>query len=261
MNRRKITLLSVTITLLMVGALFSSFLLSGWAGQNREPIALPPKDAQTDRPAGNIPAPLLSFAPYDPLVLNVSTAREVVATLSRPSAYRCYIRVTWLWPTGSSSCAYRLSVRGELSAVEQYDGDVSPSVSREPDLRFLIGGGRLLGWVPRSGVFYDGALGSDTTDNLCRIPTYEDLLELPDGAITDIRYEPGENGIYLAVDTQEDLYIGRYLLSIDNGLLHQAFFYDINNEDELVYHMEITDYQPGDPGDEYFRQPDGTVGI
>jgi hypothetical protein len=121
---------------------------------------------------------------------------------------------------------------------------------------------RQLRWAPRSsdGVIYDGARGADSEDSLCSVPTYEGLLKLPAAAITGIGYEYS-GGRFLIVSTQEELYIGQYWLSTDTGLLHQAFFYNTENPAELVYSMKITDYCEGDPGDGYFTQPDGTVGL
>ncbi|MCL2030281.1 MAG: hypothetical protein FWG93_01920 [Oscillospiraceae bacterium] len=270
MSRGKITVLSVTITLLMVGALLTSFFLSGWAGRDRPPIELPPKDAQTGRPDGDIPRPMISFPPYRPLGFDPATAPQVIETLSRSRAYLCDIRVQWLWAGGGVSRTYRLAVRGDLYGVMEFSGDVDLSgpVLPTPDYYYLMNPERQLRWTSQArgdmiGVIYEGARGTESADELCSVPTYENLLNLPEGAITYIDYETGEQGRFLVVNTREKLYIGHYLLSEETGLLHQAFFYDIDDPDPTrpVYCMEMTAYREGDPGDGYFTQPEGTVKI
>jgi hypothetical protein len=266
MSRRRITFLSVTITLVMVGALLTSFFLSGWAGSDRTPIALPPRDAYMEHPAGSIPDPTISFKPYLPIGLDVSTAQNVVETLHRPSEYRCDIRVRWHWPGGAASRVYRLAVRGDLYAVREYAGHISLSGDEflQADYITLMNDERQLRWTPNAsdGVTYEGARGTESADDLCSIPTYEDLLRLPEDAITDIGYETDEDGgHFLVVDTQEELYIGRYRISMNTGLLCEARFYNVEDPSELVYSMEMTNYREGDPGNRYFIQPDGTIGL
>lgn len=248
MNRGRITILSVLITLLMVAALLSSFFLSGWAGQNQDPIIIAPKTEQPGRPDGHVPDPRVSRTPFRPLDLTVSRAREIVETLARPHAYSCDITVRWLWPSegGSqdASRTYRMSVRGGLCAI------VENSALRQT--HFLMDGDRFLCWTSGGGVIYDGVRGSATADSLCSVPTYEDLLTLPDGAITDIRHETRDDEGFVVVETLDDLYLGQYWIHIETGLLRQAFFHNAETPDELVYTMEMTRYEEGDPGDGAF---------
>lgn len=250
MSRRRITAFSVIIALLMVAALFMSFFLSGWSRHERPIINLPPKGNQVGQPNENIPDPGISFAPNEPLELGVSSAQEVIATLSRPSRYQCEIQVRWYWSDGDSGRNYTLSVRDDLFSIEQW------VVRGRVDLKLLGDNEQLLWWTGSSGVVvYGGQRGEISPDDLCAVPTYEDLLELPDDAFLDIGYQTTEQGRFLAVRAFDGTYYGNYFLSIDTGLLHQAFFYDTSDATEPVYRMDMTRYKEGDPGDEAFAQP------
>lgn len=255
MNRGKITGLSVVIALLMVSALFLSFFLSGWTQRDQDGIVLPSKANPTGAPNGNVPDPGISFAPTIPLELGLSHARETIATLSRSDRYQCDLLVRWFWPEGQSSWEYVLSVRGDLFSIER------KAVSGQPKLRVLGNLERLLWWTGDSSVVHDGQAGNFTRDDLCAVPTYESLLTLSDGAITDIGYQETERGRFLAVRAYDGVYYGEYLLSVDTGLLHQAVFYDTPNTEQPAYRMDMTRYQEGDPGDAVFTPPnEATLG-
>ncbi|MDR1736590.1 MAG: hypothetical protein LBR85_06965 [Oscillospiraceae bacterium] len=246
MNRRRLTLLSVTIALLLTVALLSSFLLSGWLSPGRASIELPPRTVESGAPIGSArPGPLISADPQVPLELDVSTARRVIATLRRPADYYCKIQTRTYWPGGETSEIFILAVRGpEIHIGHQNTSGSTDYIIRCDGERFALSMGEVESTPIMRGAF--------SLDDLCGAPTYEDLVSLPDGAITEIGYQNGESGRFLTVRTFESPYIGEYFVNADTGLLQQAIFRNPDGERDIAIQMDMTEYTLGDPGDEYF---------
>lgn len=245
MENKNRNILVVLIAIVIVAAVFSSFGLTLYSG-NLPEIVLP-----TPIPSGAQSEPPTAAPEGDTVWVDVTpqTVQSVIRTLSRPVSYYREISNTYeggaavtsrVWVDGGwtrtettlAGGAVRHTLVGEGTVYYWYGGDVearqAPADEKSPDL--------------------DGP----------HIPTYEDVLAVDMGDITDTGYEEkgGLDCVYVQVEDAELGYQTRYWISVDSRLLVAA---ETVKDGQAV--MSMSGYsleQPVASGTQ-FSLPDGTV--
>ncbi|MBO4330997.1 MAG: hypothetical protein J5827_02870 [Oscillospiraceae bacterium] len=191
-------------------------------------------------------------ADHAPLSAEVTpeTVQAVIRTLSRPDSYSRSVTVESSWLGGSAQ--YRISswVKGgrERLAVE-CDGwdEVKNILLTEDEITVWYGSdtsGRYTAPRPH------GESGPGLGDELGMIPTYEDVLELDAGRITDAGYVQ-RDGWKIMAATVDDItgYDRYYYISPDTGLLEAAEAFD---GERRVYLMTAGAAELNAPDDSLF---------
>ena len=251
MNRTRLMLLTACTVLLLIGAVLFSTILTAQMRAPTPDIALPPpEEVPSGGIGGALPPPMIPFDPYTVLDTSPEDARDIIATLRPPESYSMAASVEWLWGEGGSATKhFRLAVRGELFSVREL-------VTGGEEIRLVGDGQALTVWSgDSSSVVYTGVQGLWDVDDFCAMPTYEDLLHLPDGMIYGLSYQEESGSKYLVVYTRDELYQGQYVLSLDTGLLSQASFYDAGDEEVLVYRYNQLSFSSAVPEEEEFITP------
>lgn len=238
----------IAVTLLIVGAMFTSFGRSLFT-MNTPEVVLPSSSAGPGDPSGSSSG---GGELYQPVQVAPDTVREVVATLARPASYYRELTVETFWSGGSSSTQVQVWSDGDWSHSRQ----VLPSGVIRHD---LVGEDVLYYWYEGSQQYERAPADERSSDLAQHIPTYETVLALDADEILDAGYEVrGELPcIYVEVSRQGSAARERYWVSVDNGLLVSAEMWE---EEQLVYRMSAySPVQSPCPTDAEFALPDGEV--
>ena len=182
--------------------------------------------------------------------ITTETVQRVVATMSRLEAYSRTVTVETFWEGGSQSAELQTYVSGSLTRVDSRQADGS--------IRHLLTDGET------SCIWYDDArewislpAGDFTSDTEQRIPTYEDILELPVSEIASASYGDYQGLYCIAVETLPDGegYYTQYWISAEAGLLAGSETYQW---EELVYRMTALTVDASTPSEDLFLLPDGS---
>jgi hypothetical protein len=244
MNRNKMTLLSVAAAVLMACALMGSVWFAYFSGGGAS-FELPPPLSPGSLPGDASPGLSLGGQSFTPLTVDARNVQVLLATVERPAAYRMTVDCVTYWPGGEETVTRHLAHREGLTRLETV-----------PEQNRLITPARTYVWTGAviHEVFPEG-VGAEA---LAGIPTWEDIISLPAESIllAEYLYMPGAR--MLRIQTQEAVYQGEYVLSLETGLLVRAAFTDAYGL--LAYEVK-TQGPPvvGDPGDEWFTLPDGRL--
>lgn len=178
------------------------------------------------------------------------TVQAAVATLSRPDSYRRTITVEQFW--GESSGTYELTttVSGGWTRTDRTmpDGRIRHCIN---------GSDTVYIWYNNETRLYTGVPGEITADHEQSIPTYEEILELPQEEIqfADYRCVSNVNCIYVEAGPADGSYTLRYWVNVETGLLVVA---EKLIEDEAVYRMASLSIDQTEPSAAEFTLPNGT---
>jgi len=245
-------LIAITVTLLVVVAMFASFGPSLFTGSTPQ-VVLPTQDASQSNTD-----PDTSLEDHENQFLRVEvtpgTVQSVIASLSRSTSYYREVLVENFWEEGSSTITtVRFWTDGGWSHITQ----TLPSGLIRHD---LVGEGQVYYWYDGEESWLTAPADESAADIAQHIPTYETVLDLEPESITATGYDmQGELPcIYVQVQQDVDGYIERYWISVDSGLLVRA---EALEHDTLVYSMTaLTPIQtPGPVSADTFTLPDGTV--
>lgn len=249
MDRKKRTLFAVLIATVIVLAVFASFAITLF-GQEDYQIKLPDltDDAATN-PSGD------QSDPGDQSIrieVTPETVQSVIATLDRPRSYYREIDLE-LWADVDTTA---------LSTAQVWvDGSWTRSTVTTPGgviQHNLVGEGTRWLWYEGNEKVLSFPADESIADAVQRIPTYEDVLEMPKEQITATGYETyaGADCVYVETE-QEDLNSReRYWISVSDGLLVAA---ERVKDDLVVYRMTAQSTVSPAPLDSSFALPDGTV--
>ena len=245
MEPKKRLLLAAAITVLIVGAMFTSFGRSLFA-LNIPQVVLPQEGAasssQQEEEQGS----------YLRVEVTPETVQSVVAELARSESYYREVTVEDFWATGSSSVLIRCWVDGGWSHSVQ----TLPSGLVRHD---VVGEGTVYYWYEGSSAWLTVPADAYSADLSQRLPTYETVLALDPADIRSTGYElRGERAcVFVEVDCGEEDRVERYWIGVDSGLLVSA---ETWRGEELLYRMTgYGDIQSPCPADSRFTLPDGTV--
>lgn len=251
MERKKRTLFAVLIATIIVVAVFSSFAFNLFRQDDYE-IRLPDlSTGQEDDQTGG------EDDDGNPLVrveITPQTVQRVIGkTLVRPSSYYREISME-LW-AGSGDPALT------TAKVWVDDGWIHTEVTL-PNGKVqhnLAGDETHWIWYDKETEAVSFPADQDTADVIQRIPTYEDVLALPQRAISDTGYEKygGVDCIFVEVEQAELNSRERYWIAVSDGLLTAAE--RVDHDGQLLYRMTASNTESPAPLYSSFALPDGTV--
>lgn len=249
MERKKRTLFAVLIATIIVVAVFSSFAMNLF-DQNDYQVGLPDLSAAPgeERPGEE--------DDYNDQFIRVEitpeTVQSVIETLSRPQSYYREIRIE-LWASEDDPAV--------TTAAVWVDGGWTRTVVTTPSgsvQHNLVGDSTHWVWYDGDDIAASFPADQAVSDLVQRIPTYEDVLELPLRDITATGYEKYDKTdcIYVEVEQEELDSRERYWISVSDGLLVAA---ERVKDDQLLYRMTAQNTESPAPLSSSFALPDGEV--
>ena len=249
MERKKRTLFAVLIATIIVLAVFASFAITLF-GQGDYQIKLP--DLSDDSQANSTGDPGNSGGSFIRIEVTPKTVQNVIATLDRPRSYYRELNLE-LWADAETSAV--------TTARVWVDGGWTHAVVTAPGgliQHNLVGGEEHWLWYEgdENALVFPADQAAD--DLVQRIPTYEDVLSLPQRWITAAGYEAyaGTDCVYVEIEQAELNSVERYWISVSDGLLMGA---ERVKDDLVVYRMTAQSTVSPAPLDSSFALPDGTV--
>ncbi len=229
----------ITVTLLLVLAVFLLVFLFGWLDSSTAPVILPETTASI--PAGSVSRPEgLSMAAVTP-----ETVQAVLATLVKPDAYSRSLTVERFWQGGSSTWQVQVWQKGGMTRIS-----VTPEIGAVRHI--LCDSEQIRLWYEGSAdrVFTYSPGSAALADTLQMLPSYEDVLALDPAAIIEAGYVQREGQWRIMTAARpEGEYLTVYYLSIETGLLEYAERWD---GDTLVYRMTAGTADLAAPPDSLF---------
>lgn len=179
------------------------------------------------------------------------TVQAAIETLHRPEAYSRTVTVEYLWTGGSGTIELSTAVSAPWTRVDRTlpDGQVRHSIT-DGETTYI--------WYNGESEVYTGPAGAISADAEETIPTYEDVLALPQDHIVQADYRVVSDVRCIYAETAEDAwgYAQRYWVSVDTGLLVVA---ERLQKGETVYRMAALEADQTAPPAETFTLPDGTA--
>lgn len=248
MERKNRNILVVLIAVVIAVAMISSFGFGIFAPDTAS-IVLP-------EPVASSGLELSTGGPEDGLVqvdVTPQTVQNVIATLSRPESYYREVTVEDFWGDGESGTTVAkvwVDAGWTRTEVTWPGGTVRNSIVGEEQVWFWYGNDRSALTAPADE--YSADLEGQ------RIPTYETVLALEQESISAASYEEkgGLSCIYVETTADDEMYVERYWVSIDSGLLVCA---ETEQAGVLVYRMSAYTVEQPVPADTTFALPDGTI--
>lgn len=249
MERKRRGLFVVLVATIIVLAIFSSFAINLFGGEEYQ-IKLPDLTGDADtNPSGS-----QSSSGDQSIRIEVTpeTVQSVIATLSRPRSYHRTINLE-LWADGETSA--------QTSVMVWVDGGWTRSTVKVPSgliQHNLVGEGTRWLWYEGEETALSFPAGEAVADTVQRIPTYEDVLELPMDRITTAAYVSyaGTDCVFVEVEQEGLVSWERYWISVSDGLLVAA---ERVKDGLVVYRMSVQSTVSPAPLDSSFALPDGTV--
>ena len=242
MNRRKMTVLSVVLSVLVL--LLAAFIVRSNL-QSHDRIVLPPVEsggAQSGTEG-------MESEFVQRVEIRSDTVQSAIASLEHSGEYARTITIERFWTGGHSVSVTNAFASGGWLRLD--------SLETSADVRHTIlsDDGTVYIWYNNERVCFSApaALSEDAEQGIL---TYEDVLALPAEQIVlaDYRNYEGAECIYAETAADENGRRESYWVSTADGLLHAAERYD---GDKLVYRMLVT--QPNlEMLSSAFTLPDGT---
>ncbi len=249
MERKRRTLLAVLIATIIVLAVFASFAITLF-GQENYQIKLP--DLTDDTQVDSTNEPGSSGGSFIRIEVTPQTVQNVIATLNRPRSYYRELNME-LWADAETSAVTTVQVWVD-------GGWTRTSVTAPGGLiqHNLLDGQQRWLWYEGDETARTFPVDGISADLVQRIPTYEDVLNLPQERITAAGYETyvGADCVYVEVEQTELNSRERYWVSVSDGLLMGA---ERVKDDLVVYRMTAQSTVSPTPLDSSFVLPDGTV--
>lgn len=247
-ERRRRALFAVLIATILVVAVFASFALNLF-DRNEYQVQLPGLSEEAD--------PNQSGSGGDGRFIRVEvtpeTVQSVIAkTLSRPQSYYREISIE-LWAGGEEAAL--------TTAQVWVDGGWTRSDVTAPSglvQHNLVGDGVRWLWYDDDSEAVSLPAEQAVSDLVQRVPTYEDVLALPQETITAAGYEKyaKTDCIFVEVEQEELGSCERYWIAVSDGLLVAA---ERVKDDQLLYRMAVLSTESPAPLNSSFALPDGTV--
>ena len=247
-GRRRLTppiIASIGATVLVI-TLFLSFLFSSGLMHPRSAGIELPGEAD-GAPVVSTGSKTLTVQSVADVEINLNNARQVIASLSRPTeySYRVENRLAY---TGGSSALYCIRyARNDAVRTDTVDaaGTVQSTLLRVDSVAYA--------WNAGERSFYKGSWGDFSEDAAAMLPTYEDVLE--DGlAYTAAGKQEIDLEPCIYVEFEKNGYRCRYDISAVSGLLRAASFYE---GETLVRQVTVSELKLEAPADELFQLPNG----
>lgn len=239
--------IAIAVTVLIVGAMFTSFGRSLFV-LNTPSVELPSgagSSGGSDVSSGSQSA----SDPYQTVSITPETVQNVIEkTLVRSDSYYRELTIETFWTEGSSSIPVQVWVDGGWTHTRLI---LNSGVIRHN----LVGDGTLYYWYEGSSQWLSVPADDYASDLSQHIPTYETVLELDQEDITSAGYDlRGDTPCIYVEVTYAEGHLARYWVGVDSGLLVCA---EQEQDGQLTYRMTASNPSPC-PSDASFVLPDGT---
>ena len=252
MEQKNRSIIAITVTILILVAMFASFGRNLFIGRNIH-VTLPPEDASQSGSASISaePDPSTEFLRVE---VTSQTVQSVIGSLSRNTNYYRELTVNNYWDEASfNTTTVQVWVDNGWSHIKK----TLPSGLIRHD---LVGDGQVYYWYEGDDNWCTAPADQRDADLAQHIPTYETVLSLDADSITSTGYELQGDLPCIYVEVQSDMagYAERYWVSVDSGLLVCA---EVLEENMVVYSMSALSpiQSPAPVTQETFTLPDGTV--
>lgn len=249
MDRKRRSLFAVLIATIIVVAVFCSFAIHLFNGEAHQ-IRLP--DLSGDMNENQPGADPGGDGQFVRVEVTPETVQSVIATLARPRSYYREICIE-LWADQETASV----TTAKVWVDEDWVGSdvVTPGGMVQHN---LVGEGKRWLWYNDDTQAVQVPADHAVADLVQRIPTYEDVLDLPRDEITATGYEnySGVDCVFVEVEQTDLGSYERYWISVSNGLLIAA---ERVKDDELLYRMSTVSIESPAPLGSSFVLPDGTV--
>lgn len=237
-------LLYILIFLVLVATLWYIFLAAPASDTDTVPVILPttaPDDEDKENESSATDGSQL-------IAVTTDSVQTVIRTLSRADGYSRTISAESFWSGGGNTQNIDVWVRDDAAklAISRADGTNTKYV--------LINGGEKWIWYSDSNRVYHGEAAENEADRYQTLLTYEHILELDSGNITDAGYTDygGSMCIYVRYTSGELGYDSICYISVESGLMMGEESYD---GDTLIYRMSSTLPDLSTPEDSVFEHP------
>ena len=249
MDRKRRTLFAVLIATVIVLAVFASFAITLF-GRGDYQIGLP--DLTNGVQTGPADDPNHPGGPFVRIEVTPETVQNVIATLERPRSYHRELELE-LWADADTSAV--------TTAQIWVDGGWTRSSVTSPSgltQHNLVNGEQHWMWYDEDETALVFPADQSVPDIVQRIPTYEDVLALPQSLITAAGYEAyaGADCVFVEIERSELNSRERYWISVSDGLLMAV---ERVVDDLVVCRMTARSTVSPAPLDSSFALPDGTV--
>ena len=239
--------IAIAVTVLIVGAMFTSFGRSLFV-LNTPSVELP--SGASSGVGSDVSSSSQSASdPYQTVSITPETVQNVIEkTLVRSDSYYRELTIETFWAEGSSSIPVQVWADGGWTHTRLV---LSSGVVRHN----LVGDGTLYYWYEGSSQWLSIPAEGHASDLSQHIPTYETVLDLDQEDITSAGYDlRGDTPCIYVEVTYEEGHLARYWVGVDSGLLVSA---EEEQDGQLVYRMTGSNPSPC-PSDASFALPDGT---
>lgn len=249
MERKKRTVFAVLIATIIVVAVFSSFAMNLFAGDEYQILLPDLSDGSGNDSSGENNS---SGGEVMRVEVTPETVQGVIATLARSQSYHREISLE-LWASEDDAAV--------TTAEVWVDNGWTRTIVTSPNGRVqhnLVGDGTRWLWYDGENTAMSFPADKVISDLVQHIPTYEDVLELSQRDITATGYEKYDATIciYVEVEQEELGSSERYWISVSDGLLVAA---ERVKGEQLVYRMTALSTESPAPLDSSFVLPDGQV--
>lgn len=252
MEQKNRSIIAITVTILILVAMFASFGRNLFTDRNTQ-VVLPPEDTTqsgSDSSAATPDHP----TEFLRVEVNPQTVQSVIGSLSRNTNYYRELTVNNFWDEGTfHTTTVQVWVDNGWSHVKQ----TLPSGLIRHD---LIGDEQVYYWYEGDDNWRTAPADQLSADLAQHIPTYETVLALDVDRIIATGYELQEELPCIYVEVQNDMagYGERYWVSVDNGLLVRA---EVLEKGAVIYSMSALSpiQSPAPVTQETFTLPDGTI--
>ena len=252
MEQKNRSIIAVTVTLLILVAMFASFGRNLFSGKDTQ-VVLPPEDSSQNETSSSSVMPDHSTQ-FLRVEVTPQTVQSVIGSLSRNTNYYRELTVNNFWSeTDFTATTVQVWVDSGWTHIKQ----TLPSGLIRHD---LVGEEQVYYWYEGDKSWRTAPADTLSADLAQHIPTYETVLALDTDSITATGYElQGELPcIYVEVQSEMAGYGERYWVSVDSGLLVRA---EVLEADSVIYSMSALSpiQSPAPLTEETFALPDGTV--
>lgn len=247
MDPKNRLLIAIAVSVLIVGAMFTSFGRSLFILRTPS-VELPSSEASSSE-SGASSGVSSDSGRYQSIAVTPQTVQSIISdTLRRSENYSCDLSVETFWEGGSSLMPVQVWADGGWTHTRLV---LNSGIVRHN----LVGDGTLYYWYEGSSQWLSLPASDASVDLSQRIPTYETVLELDTEAIVSAGYElRGDTPCVYVEASYETGCTARYWVGVDSGLLMAA---EEEQDGQLIYRMTTYSLLPC-PSDASFTLPDGT---
>ena len=241
MNGRKFMVFTFALGFL---SLFALLFVCGMLNED-SPIVLPQQPPELGTSHESIDS-----GSFQVLSVNPKTVQAAIRTLSRPTSYQRTQKIELFWSDGSSLSISEIAVNGNLVRVDT-------TLSDNSVCHTLTDGENTAVWYDDDTEWTLLQSSSTPADTLMRMPTYEDILQVPTFHIAQADYSQKDDLFCIFVETKPDSsgYVDRYWTSVQSGLLYAA---ERISYGTLIYRFQSSEPEGSAPDEKLFLLPNGS---